>query len=115
MMGRQIGSSRLGDLYGGGSVRTRREWRGLGDTWYDYTRWLKNMGMLGKFVMKPNNIKGFFRYRWMMNYLAVPMMIDKHTIGLRGNPRQVHDQAEKNQRILSLKLDDELSRRPDDE
>ena len=32
----------------------------------------------------PDNIKGFLRYRWMSNYLAVPMMIDRHTAGLRG-------------------------------
>ena len=25
-----------------------------------------------------------FRYRWMANYLAVPMMVDRHTQGLRG-------------------------------
>ncbi|MDD3402829.1 MAG: 2-hydroxyacyl-CoA dehydratase family protein [Hespellia sp.] len=84
-MGKGIGNTNLGDIYGGGAVRRHREWRGFKDTWYDYTRWLKTMGMLSKFVAKPNNIKGFFRYRWMMNYLAVPMMIDKHTIGLRGN------------------------------
>ena len=72
-------------LYGKGKVRKRREWRGLKDTWYDYTRWLKIMAMLGKFMLHPNNVKGFFRYRWMLNYLAVPMMIDKHTVGLRGN------------------------------
>jgi hypothetical protein len=43
------------------------------------------MGMLGGFMLKPSNLKGFLRYRWMLNYLAVPMMIDKHTVGLRGN------------------------------
>lgn len=43
------------------------------------------MGMLAGFMAHPHNIKGFFRYRWMLNYLAVPMMIDKHTAGLRGN------------------------------
>ena len=34
--------------------------------------------------MKPNNVKGTFRYRWMMNFLAVPDFIDRHTQGLRG-------------------------------
>lgn len=84
-MGKKIGSEKLGNLYSGGKVRKRREWRGLKDTLYDYTRWLKIMWMLLKFMMHPHNVKGFFRYRWMLNYLAVPMMIDKHTIGLRGN------------------------------
>ena len=84
-MGKAIGSERLGDLYSGGKVRKRREWRGFRDTFYDYTRWLKIMAMLLKFMSKPANIKGFFRYRWMLNYLAVPMMIDRHTVGLRGN------------------------------
>ena len=84
-MGKAVGSEQLGKLYGKGKVRKRREWRGWKDTFYDYTCWLKIMAMLLKFMMKPSNIKGFFRYRWMMNYLAVPMMIDRHTIGLRGN------------------------------
>lgn len=84
-MGKAVGSERLGDLYNGTKVRKRREWRGLKDTWYDYTRWLKIMGVLLKFMAKPRNVKAFFRYRWMLNYLAVPMMIDKHTVGLRGN------------------------------
>lgn len=84
-MGKAVGSERLGDLYNGTKVRKRREWRGFKDTWYDYTRWLKIMGVLLKFMAKPRNVKAFFRYRWMLNYLAVPMMIDKHTVGLRGN------------------------------
>ncbi|SEJ00874.1 Benzoyl-CoA reductase/2-hydroxyglutaryl-CoA dehydratase subunit, BcrC/BadD/HgdB [Lachnospiraceae bacterium A10] len=83
-MSKALGSEALGSLYTGGKVRKRREWRGFRDTWYDYTRWLKIMGMLAKFMLHPNNVKGFFRYRWMINYLAVPMMIDKHTTGLRG-------------------------------
>ena len=75
-MGKAVGSEKLGNLYSGGKVRKRREWRGLKDTIYDYTRWLKIMWMLLKFMMHPHNVKGFFRYRWMLNYLAVPMMID---------------------------------------
>ena len=83
-MSKELGSERLGDLYTKGKVRKRREWRGVKDTFYDYTRWLKVMGILGKFMVNPTNVKGFFRYRWMKNYLAVPMMIDRHTQGLRG-------------------------------
>ncbi len=51
---------------------------------YDYTRWLYIMEQLAGFIIKPRNIKAMFRYRWMANYLAVPMMVDKHTQGLRG-------------------------------
>lgn len=83
-MGKKVGSEKLGSFYSGGRVRKRREWRGIKDTFYDYCCWLKIMWMLAKFIVKPANLKGFFRYRWMLNYLAVPMMIDKHTVGLRG-------------------------------
>ena len=38
---------------------------------------------MAKMVSKPRNIKAMFRYRWMANYLAVPMMVDRHTQGLR--------------------------------
>ena len=64
-------------------VRARREWRGLKDTLYDYTRWLYLISVLARFIMVPRNIKGFFRYRWMMSYLFVPHGMDKFTIGLR--------------------------------
>lgn len=83
-MAKEIGKDRLGDFYTGGKVRKRREWRGIKDTFYDYTRWLGIMGTLSKFIIKPRNIKAMFRYRWMANYLAVPMMVDRHTQGLRG-------------------------------
>ena len=83
-MGKQVGSERLGDFYTKGKVRKRREWRGVTDTLYDYARWLHIMGILTKFIVKPRNIKAFFRYRWMANYLAAPMMVDRHTQGLRG-------------------------------
>ena len=89
-MGKAIGSSQLGKLYSGDKkVFKHREWRGIRDTWYDYTRWLGIMAMLGKFMLHPKNVKGFFRYRWMLNYLAVPMMIDKHSMGLRGTQLRI--------------------------
>ena len=89
-MGKKIGSERLGDLYQPGKkVRKRREWRGVKDTLYDYSRWLHTMGVLGKFMLNKNNVKAFFRYRWMLNYLAVPMMVDRHTAGLRGNQLRI--------------------------
>ena len=43
-------------------VRSRREWRGVKDTFYDYTRWCYLMfGVLGKFILNPRNVKGFLR------------------------------------------------------
>lgn len=84
IMGREVGSCQLGKMYSTGKVRKHREWRGVKDTLYDYVRWLGILGILGKFVLHPNNVKGFFRYRWMVNYLAAPMMIDRLTEGFRG-------------------------------
>ena len=65
--------------------RSHREWRGIVDTLYDYSRWLYNWFNMFRIVLsKPRNIKAMFRYRWMSSYLAVPMMVDRHTQGLRG-------------------------------
>ena len=80
---RRIGDQQLGVLFDGGKVRCRREWRGVKDTLYDYGRWLYILSLLAKFIVKPRNIKAMFRYRWMSNYLAVPHMVDKFTMGLR--------------------------------
>lgn len=78
------GGKNLGNMYSSGKVRKHREWRGLRDTLYDYSRWLYIIGQLGLFMMHPNNVKGMLRYRWMSNYLAVPMMLDRLTEGYRG-------------------------------
>lgn len=83
-MGKQINSESLGKFYKGGKTRRRREWRGLVDTWYDYTRWLSNWKQMIKLLLNKQCFKGFFRYRYMQNYLAVPDFIDRHTEGLRG-------------------------------
>lgn len=83
-MAKEIGAEALGRFFTDGKVRKCREWRGFKDTWYDYTRWLFIMKTLAGFIIKPRNIKAMFRYRWMVNYFAVPMMVDKHTQGLRG-------------------------------
>ena len=77
------GEKRLGVLYDEGKVRRRREWRGLKDTLYDYGRWLYLLSILARVIVKPRNVKAMFRYRWFANYLAVPHMLDKFTIGLR--------------------------------
>ncbi len=82
-MSKEVGGRKLGSLYGGKKARKRREWRGFKDTWYAYTQWLKIWKVLIKFAAKPRNIKGFFRYRWMLNFLAVPDFFDRHTEGMR--------------------------------
>ena len=85
MADKRIGTNDLGKFYTDGRVRNRREWRGVSDTFYDFSRWLVNWVTMFRIVLvKPRNIKAMFRYRWMANYLAVPMMVDRHTQGLRG-------------------------------
>lgn len=83
-MGKKINSEPLGLFYTGGKTKKRREWRGVKDTVYDYSRWLVNWGSMIKFVGNTQNIKAFFRYRWMKNFLSAPDFIDRHTEGLRG-------------------------------
>ena len=83
-MSKHIGSEPLGHFYVGKRYKKRREWRGIKDTFYDYTRWLYLWGKLIGFTLKPNNLKGFFTYSWMLNYLCVPDFMDRHTEGLRG-------------------------------
>ena len=86
------GDQTLGKLYptnGKTKVFVRREWRGVKDTLYDYSRWLYIMSILARFIAKPRNIKAMFRYRWMANYLAVPYMMDKFTLGLRDEPLRI--------------------------
>lgn len=85
----RIGEKKLGSIFDGGKVRKRREWRGVKDTLYDYVRWLYILSILLKFIIKPRNMKGMWRYRWMSNYLAVPHMLDKFTLGLRDEPLRI--------------------------
>ena len=85
----RIGEEKLGVLFDGGKVRRRREWRGLRDTLYDYGRWLYILSILAKVIAKPRNVKAMFRYRWFANYLAVPHMLDKFTMGLRDEPLRI--------------------------
>lgn len=77
------GDASLGVLYDSGKVRRRREWRGFKDTLYDFGQWLKLWGIMINVSLGRGFFKGLFRYRWMVNYLAVPHMIDKFTIGQR--------------------------------
>ena len=77
----RIGTKNFGKVYlKGKRYRSHREWRGVVDTLYDYSRWLYNwFNMFIIVLSKPRNIKAMFRYRWMSSYLAVPMMVDRHT------------------------------------
>ena len=64
----------LGDLYDGSMRCTkRREWRGFKDTFYDFFRWLKLLGMLGATLapVLPQMMKALKRYRWMASYLSL--------------------------------------------
>ena len=56
----------------GTNIEKHREWRGLKDTWYDYTQWIKLLGIVMKFVaISPFRIaRGVLEYRWMGSYLA---------------------------------------------
>jgi len=83
------GDQELGVLFNEGKVRKRREWRGVKDTLYDFGRWMYLWSILIKFTAKPRNVKGMFHYRWMANYLAVPHMLDKFTMGLRDEPLRI--------------------------
>ncbi len=88
-MGKQMGSEKLGLFYTGRKAKKRREWRGVRDTFYDYLQWLRIWGVLIGFAAKPNNVKAFFRYRWMVNYLVVPDFFDRHTEGMRGTQLRI--------------------------
>lgn len=67
-------------------IAKHREWRGLEDTWYDYTQWVVNLGIMGAFVAKsPVRIaRGMLEYRWLGSYLAALHWIDKCMEGLEG-------------------------------
>ena len=88
-MGKKMNSEALGTFYNGGYTKTRREWRGLADTWYDYRCWVKNWGTMFKFLAHPQSIKGFFRYRWMLEYVGTQDFIDRCTEGLRGRQLRI--------------------------
>lgn len=83
------GDKQLGVLFNGGKVRRRREWRGLKDTLYDFGRWLYLWGIMADASVSRGFIQGMFRYRWMANYLAVPHMLDKFTMGMRDEPLRI--------------------------
>ena len=64
-------------------LSTRREWRGVRDTAYDFYRWCVNWKDMIKFVMRSpvQIVKGLFKYRWMATYLTVPAFVDRQLEG----------------------------------
>lgn len=70
----------------GSGIAKHREWRGLKDTFYDYTQWVVNLGLLVQFVAKsPVRImRGMLEYRWLGSYLGSLNMVDKCMAGMRG-------------------------------
>ena len=70
----------------GSGIARYREWRGLRDTWYDYTQWIRIIGVMAKFItISPVRIvRGLLEYRWFGSYLAAFNMADKCVEGLRG-------------------------------
>ena len=63
-----------------------REWRGVKDTFYDYTQWLNNLLSMVQMVASAPIpcLKGFWEYRWMGSYLGTFMFIDRLFEGFRG-------------------------------
>lgn len=68
------------------AILKHRQWRGLKDTWYDYTQWLKLWYLLIVWFLKHpiQNVKALFRYRWMFTYLTVPSFFDRMMASMRG-------------------------------
>lgn len=73
-------------FYKGSGIAKHREWRGLKDTFYDYTQWAVNLGILAKFVTKSpvRIVKGLLEYRWFGAYMGTLHMIDRSMAGMRG-------------------------------
>ena len=81
------GEKKLGRLYKKGAMTTvRREWRGIGDTAYDFYEWLRMWGMLLGTFSKDliPALNSVLYYRWMMSYLCCVGFMDKNTMGQRG-------------------------------
>ena len=66
-------------------IARHREWRGVKDTFVDYTAWLNNLLAMGKMVASAPvpSLKGFWEYRWMGSYLGTFAFIDRLFEGYR--------------------------------
>lgn len=81
------GEKELGKLYRTGCMATvRREWRGLGDTAYDFYEWCRMWGMLLWTFSKDlvPALNSALYYRWMMSYMCCVGFMDKNTMGQKG-------------------------------
>lgn len=81
------GERRLGELYIGDTGITRhREWRGVVDTNYYFTVWLRLLALVGRTLAQGNIyfVKGLWRYRWMETYLSGISWVDRGNEGMRG-------------------------------
>ena len=70
----------------GTNIYARREWRGVKDTAFAFSRWLITWVKMGGLVMRDpvRMVKAFWKYRWLSAYLVSPSMIDKWIEGDRG-------------------------------
>ena len=80
------GEKHLGRLYRSGCMATvRREWRGVGDTAYDFYEWVRMWGMFlttfGRDLIPAMNATLY--YRWMISYFCAHSFMDKNTLGQR--------------------------------
>ncbi len=87
------GEKYLGVMYRTGQMAfTRREWRGVKDTAYDFYEWARMWGMLlssfGKDLVPA--LAGVVNYRWMVSYFCCHSFLDKNTMGLRGKALKMH-------------------------
>ncbi|MCQ2558909.1 MAG: 2-hydroxyacyl-CoA dehydratase family protein [Oscillospiraceae bacterium] len=88
------GEKRLGRLYRKGAMATtRREWRGIKDTAYDFYEWGRMWLMLLTTFSKDliPALNTTLWYRWMISYVCCVNFADKNMLGLRGsNLRMSH-------------------------
>ena len=86
MMAEKRAKGQGGRFIPGAGIARFREWRGVRDTFYDYTQWLRILGVMAKFMtISPVRIvRGLLEYRWFGSYLAAFNMADKCVEGLRG-------------------------------
>ncbi|MEE1353738.1 MAG: 2-hydroxyacyl-CoA dehydratase family protein [Acutalibacteraceae bacterium] len=87
------GEERLGKLYRNGQMAfTRREWRGIKDTAYDFYEWARMWKMFlvtfGKDLIP--SLNGVLIYRWMVSYFCAHSFMDKLTMGLHGTQLRMH-------------------------
>lgn len=81
------GERRLGELYiGDTGIYRHREWRGVVDTNYYFTVWLRLLGLISRTLAQGNIyfLKGLWRYRWMETYLSGISWVDRGNEGMRG-------------------------------